>query len=243
MKLSVQCYTLRDQFAQDAVGTYQAVKDMGLNYVELAGFNDKSPEDLRAILDSIGLQVSGSHVGLDRLSNDLEGVIADHQTVGCDLVILPWIDKSVYEGGWDNFAATLAPIAERLSQVDIRFAYHNHAFEFENDGLRVFFDNASPKVLAQLDCGWVYYAGADPADWIRSLSGRVPSIHLKEMNHDKDKWDAVAGTGKVDFDAILAIVDECGVEFGAIEMDNAPGDPLADTAACVKFFRAKGISE
>ena len=237
MQLSVQLYTVREPMSADPVGTLQKLREIGFEYVELAGTYGMSAEEFRKVLDDTGLKASGSHAGLDALEGDLGKVIADHKTLGVNLVILPWLSKETYADGWEAVARRVEPIAEGLADRGIEFAYHNHAFEFEDNGLARFFDTASIRVNAQLDLGWVHYAGENPADWVRKLGSRVTTVHLKDMTDNKEQWDAVAGTGNVDWKSALEACHEVGVRFGAIEMDVPPGDPLECTAGCFNYFK------
>ena len=239
MLLSVQLYTVRDCMNVDAPGTLARLRQMGFECVELAGTYGLRATDFRAMLDSAGLAVSGSHLGLDALEADIRAVIADHQALGCRRVILPWISNETYADGWRAFGQRLEPIADQLADSGIEFAYHNHAFEFEGGGLGELFETTSIRVNAQLDLGWVHYAGESPADWVRRLGKRVTTVHLKDMTADRDSWDCVAGTGTVDWDSALSACREAGVQVGVIEMDVAPGDPLESVEKCLRFFESR----
>jgi sugar phosphate isomerase/epimerase len=246
VRLSVQCYTLRELFAQDVWGTFRALRDLGFDFVELAGYYDLPPKELRAGLDLLGLQVSGSHLGLDRLEGDLEQVIEENYTLDNRYIILPWISKDDYAQGWTAFAKRVEPIAARIREAGLWFAYHNHSFEFEKDGgrpgLEVFFEASDPDtVLAQVDVAWVQHGGHDPAEMIRRLGPRSPLVHLKDLSGEPGPQDAVAGDGVVNWDVVLDACTEAQVEFGTIEMDEPPGDPLEDTRRCLAFFQAQGF--
>lgn len=55
--------------------------------------------------------------------------------------------------------------------------------------------------------------------------------------------DAIAGQGALDWNSILAACAEARVEFGVVEMDHPPGDPLDAVRRCVEFFRSRGVAE
>lgn len=245
MRLSIQCYTLRDEFAKDIWKTFAALREMGFLFVELAGTYGLTPKELKKGLDALDLQVSGSHIGLDDLENRLEQVIEDNYTLDNRYIIIPWIGEETYKSGWDVFAHRADAIGERVREAGLRFAYHNHAFEFaEQDGrpgLDVFFDHCSEEhVLAQLDVAWVQHGGQDPAEYIRKYGTRCPLVHLKDITSEGS--DAVAGTGIVRWADVLSACREADVEFGAIEMDVPPGEPLESVRECLDFYRARGVS-
>ncbi len=137
MRLSLQLYTLRDDLARDLTGTLDAVRDIGLKYVEFAGYYGLLALEWRDLLDARGLKVSAAHIGLDDIKKDFDKVVGDCKTLGCDYVVVPWIGEEHYNNGWDKFGLELTPYAERLKAEGLQMAYHNHAFEFKTDGLNV----------------------------------------------------------------------------------------------------------
>lgn len=242
MLLSVQLYTVRDALAADLAGTLAKLKSFGLDYVELAGLGDHTVDEWKALLDENGLKVSAAHVGLDRFQNEFDAVVNEAKTLGYNYVVLPWVGSDVYADGWDKFAQSLIPYAERLKAEGLTMGYHNHAFEFENDGLDTFYAAVDADLLkAQLDLAWVKIGGADPAAYIEKYAGRLPLVHLKDFDPDKTPQWQPAGTGTMDFDAILAACAAAGVEFGSVELDESPGDPLDAVRESVAYFKSKGL--
>ncbi|HZH97853.1 MAG TPA: sugar phosphate isomerase/epimerase [Fimbriimonadaceae bacterium] len=246
MKLGVQCYTLRSEFQKDARNTFRQIADIGIRYIELAGLYDESPETIRGWLDDYGLDVVGSHVGLDRLEGDLPGLIEENRVLRNRYVVLPWVSREDYRLGWSAFGQRLESIAKRLQDAGLEFAYHNHAFEFESEGgrpgLDVLFDTTDPNLVkAEIDTAWVHHGGQDPAGYIRKLAGRVPLVHLKDITDNPDFLDVEAGGGVLDWDSILAACREAGVEAGVIELDECPGPPFESVRLSLEFFRGKGV--
>ena len=77
MRLSVQLYTLRDDLANSVPDTLKKVREIGLEYVELAGWYGLSASEWRTILDDLGLKASGAHVGIDQFESDQATAVAD----------------------------------------------------------------------------------------------------------------------------------------------------------------------
>jgi sugar phosphate isomerase/epimerase len=228
MKLSVQCYTLRDDFAKDVWGTFKALRNLGLNYVEIGGTYGMPARDLKAGLDDLGLRVSANHVGIQDLESKLDEVIDENLTLGNMCIVLPWIGEDRYGKGWGLFAKELEPIGAKIRAAGMTFAYHNHNFEFKLEngkpGLDVFYETADPKLIAaQIDTYWVAYGGGDPAAYIRKLKGRLPQIHCKD--------------GK------LGAARESNVEVASIELDVCPRPPIESVKMSVEFLRSRGVSE
>lgn len=239
MLLSVQLFTVRDAMQADPTRTLRRLRSIGFERVELAGTYGLTAREFRSMLDDAGLLVSGSHLGIDRLENDLQAVVDEHRDLGCDRVILPWIGEDVYAGGPEALARRLGAIADGCQAHGLEFAYHNHAFELKQGWLGPMFATAPANVRAQLDLGWIYAAGEDPVHWLQMLAGRVPTVHLKDMTDDPSSRDAIAGRGKLDWSAILPACNEAGVLVGVIEMDVPPGDPLDSVEQCHRFFQSK----
>lgn len=242
MRLSVQLYTVRDHLAQDVKGTLAKLRETGLEYVEIAGFYDKSAEEWKSILDELGLKTSGTHQGIDGLLNDFDKVVTDAKTLAIPYIIVPYLTEEHYKDGWDKFGKRLNDLGKKVKDAGLQLAYHNHAFEFPG-GLDALYANSEAEyVKAELDLAWVQIGGEDPAGWIRKMKGRVPMVHLKDYDPAKDPQWQIAGEGIVDLKACVQAALECGVEYGPIELDQCAGDPLEAVAKSVAYYKTLGIS-
>ena len=85
MRLAVQLYTLRAKLAEDVPGTLQALAEAGAEEVELAGLYDRTADDMRAILDQVGLKAASTHARLERLEDEPDAVLqeARREAFGC----------------------------------------------------------------------------------------------------------------------------------------------------------------
>jgi len=249
MKLAVQCYTLRDNFAKDPWGTFQALKNLGINYVEIGGTYGVPAKELRDGLDKMGLKVSANHVGIDQLERDLNAVIDENKTVGNKCIVIPWIGEDRWGKGWGKFAKEVEPIAAKLKAAGFQLCYHNHSFEFKLEngrpGLDVFYEAADPNlVLAQIDTYWVAFGGGDPVAYIKKLKGRLPQVHLKDGNiKGPDAYWTEVGYGDLNWDPILAACKESNVEVGSIEIDTCPHEPIESVRMSVEFLKSKSAWE
>lgn len=55
LPVGVQVYSVRDDAAKDFKGTMQKLKDMGYDGVELAGLYGMEADEVRKILDEVGI--------------------------------------------------------------------------------------------------------------------------------------------------------------------------------------------
>ena len=60
--IALQLYSVRDDMAADFEGTLRQVKAMGYDGVEFAGLFGKSADEVKALLDEIGLTPVSAHV-------------------------------------------------------------------------------------------------------------------------------------------------------------------------------------
>jgi len=61
-QIALQLYTVREHTAGDMPGTLRRLAEMGYPAVEFAGYGGLSPEDLRTLLDDLGMRAAGAHV-------------------------------------------------------------------------------------------------------------------------------------------------------------------------------------
>ena len=60
-KIGLQLYSIRENVEKDMDAALKAVKEMGYDCVEFAGFFGKSAEEVRAMLDKYGLEAISVH--------------------------------------------------------------------------------------------------------------------------------------------------------------------------------------
>jgi len=245
--VAVQMYTLREQAAADMAGTLRAVAELGYQAVELASFGGLSAAELRHELDGLGLRAVSAHVALDRLENQLDDALADMRALGARYVVCPWLapERRTPEG-YHALAQSLNRIGTAAEQQGLQLCYHNHDFEFqrygEQSGFEILFGETDPAlVTSELDLYWVAFAGHDPVTFIRSLAGRVPLVHLKDMAAGSRTF-AEVGRGTLDFPAILAACDEAGAEWLIVEQDRCERPPLESVGMSLEYLRSLGRS-
>ena len=233
--IALQLYTVRELTARDMLGTLREVRKLGFRAVEMAGFGGVAPELLHAELDSLGLQVVALHIGLDSLETQTKQVMADAKLLGCSYIVVPYVaeERRRTVEQVTELARTLNRYGEICQEAGLRFAYHNHDFEFQQLGDSTIFDilieSTSPELVAfELDVYWAQYAEKDPVEMVKRLTGRVPLLHAKDMGSDEKRADLPAGEGILPWLDILYESAWSGVEWYIIEMDH-PREPLADS--------------
>lgn len=247
-ELAVQLYTLRADTARDFPGTLKQVANAGYSGVEFAGYGSETPATLRPILDDLGLVTAGCHVGLNQLESRLDGVIEDVHTLGSRHLACPSIpeDRRRTADDFRRVGEALGRIGERCKQAGLQLSYHNHSFEFTQfDGryaLDLLTEAADPDLLMlQLDLGWIDHAGLDPVEFIGRYSGRVPTLHFKDMSRDPALFDAPVGEGRLPIPELIAAGRAAGTEWFIVEQDHPQGNPFDCVSRSAAFMREQGV--
>jgi sugar phosphate isomerase/epimerase len=246
--IALQLYSVRQDASENLPAVLEAVKKMGYDGVEFAGFYNHDAQTVRRLLDDNGLQVVGAHVGIDTLLGDeFKHSVEFHQTIGNTRLIVPGLSEKWRSSteAWKNTAQTLNEIAARLAPEGLQTGYHNHAIEFQpfEPGGELpwdtFFGNTNPQVIMQFDTGNALHGGADALPFLKRYPGRAKSVHLKEYDPDNDK--ALIGEGKVPWTEVFA---ECesrgGTEVYVVEQESYAYPPLECAAKCREALKAYG---
>lgn len=247
--VALQMYTLRDDAGKDFIGTLKRVAALGYAGVEFAGTYGMAAAELKKVTDDLGLQVVGSHVGLETLESDLSAALDYNAALGNRYIVCPYLSEDRRKSGdaYRRLGETFNKIGEACQARDMQFCYHNHAFEFETfdgqTGFDILFGATDPKLVqAELDVYWVAYGGADPLEIIRRFRGRAPLIHLKDMAKDEKRSFAEVGEGTLDFDAICAAAAEGGAVSFIVEQDVCARPPLESVEISLRNLKAKGLA-
>ena len=247
-QIAVQMYTLREHAAEDLDGTLWRLADIGYRKIEFAGLYDNTAEDVAAMLERHEMTAPAAHIPYDRFEREFDGIAADASAVGLEWVIVPALpQREIDEALAQEYISKLNAFGLLAEEAGLKFAYHNHAFEFENtygDGT-TFFDRLvagtdPDKVKLELDAFWVDRGGHDPAAVIRDHGDRIRLVHIKDAGKDDPAKDVPFGEGGLDWEAILGAADTAGVEYYVVEQDN-PGDAFEDVT--VAFRNAEKWSQ
>ena len=154
------------------------------------------------------------HVGIGELEKNLSTVIEYYKAIGSPFVICPkWPpERCKTEADWAATGRSLGDMARNLNAAGLGFGYHNHDFEMAKYPggaiLDIMFAHAGLGLQCELDTFWVQYAGDDPVARIRRFAGRLPLVHVKDMQAGSEKRFAPVGTGIMDWKAILPAAEQ-----------------------------------
>jgi sugar phosphate isomerase/epimerase len=253
--LAAQLYTIREhtKTAADFARSMKKIRDIGYTAVQVSAIGAISDDDVLRICNDNGLTICITHIGYDRLTGDIDNVIAQHKLWGTKHVAIGSMPNEFRTGedGYKRFAVIANGIGEKLHAAGLTFSYHNHSFEFvrfgKHSGLELLYGETDARyVQAELDTYWVQHGGADPAAWIRGLKNRMPVIHLKDMvmmNTDNgvQQFMAEVGEGNLNWQAILDACREADVEWYAVEQDICQRDPFESLAISYRNLQARRL--
>jgi sugar phosphate isomerase/epimerase len=241
----LQLYSLRGEMQRDLEGTLRRLGRMGYREVEFAGYFGRTPAQVRTAVRAGGLVAPAAHVPLESLDGDALARTADAALeAGHAGLIVAWLPADLRDSldAWRAMADRFSEVGRRLGERDLRFAYHNHDFEFAPLGGRVpyevLLERADPTLVGlELDLYWATKAGHDPLGLVRDHPGRFPLVHVKDASPAPERRQVDVGAGTIDFAAIFAAAK--GIRHAFIEHDQ-PADPWAFAAASLAAYRKLG---
>ncbi len=241
-RISFQLYSARKFPPIEA--HLEALAAIGYDSVEPYGaIVDPNPEVLRKKMDAVGLACPSAHVPLAMLDKDRAHAIAVSQALGLEYVIMPHIaadERPADAAGWTALGQRLSGHAAALAEAGLKFAWHNHAFEFDTlaDGSRPI-DHliGAAGVNWEPDIGWVVRAGADARAEIAKFPGKAVAFHMKDVrangSTEEDGW-ADVGHGAIDWQDLWPAIAGSGADLLVVEHDN-PADWRRSAARSFEF--------
>ncbi|MCV4233936.1 sugar phosphate isomerase/epimerase [Virgibacillus sp. LDC1] len=253
MNIGLQMYTLRDETAQDFRGTLRKVAELGYEGVEFAGYGDIPAEEMKTLLQELGLKAIGSHVGLHLLRADLQKEIDYLKTIGAKYMMCPYVaeeDRKDAED-WKNLFSFLEEVGAEARKQGLIFGYHNHAFEFEAevDGQFVFdamYSATTPEaVQVEMDVCWVQFAGQDPLAYIPKYAGRLPLLHLKDFSKDAEgnMKTLELSQGSVNLPGVIQAASDAGTEWLIVEQDVCQNPPLVSVENSMNWLKQNYLNQ
>lgn len=253
-RIGVQLYTLRDQMQAGFESTIEKVAQIGYKEVEFAGYFERTPEQVRQLLDRLGLRAPSTHIGLEALRNNLDAQLQTALTIGHTYITIPAI-MGAFTGqltadDWHRYAEEFNQIGKACQDRGLHLAYHNHHFEFvpagpDQTGLDVLVSETDPALVSfEMDLMWTVLAEQDPLALFAKYPGRFVMWHVKDLKEIAaaraaskqggmagfrgvlDRLAAV-GEGEIDFPRIFAQAEQSGLKHFFVEND-APKDGLAN---------------
>jgi sugar phosphate isomerase/epimerase len=233
-RVGLMLYSVRRACAADFEATLRLIAEMGYTGVELFDLHGHAAADVRRWLDRDNLTVCGLHAPLDAVEAHLERLSETACALGTSRLIVSWVSPPAS-------AADVARIRERLEvaalaagKLGLSLGFHNHDGE-----LRIFADEPAlldqlldgvPELFLELDLGWAWFAGADPAELVTRAGARCPIVHIKDFRTREEPAYCPVGDGLVGYDVVAPAAAAAGAEWLLVEQDEVDGSELAAAA-------------
>ena len=230
------------------------VSQVPMTKENVAGFR-KAIDELNFNISSLTASISPMVPGMpgEYLCNedDFKKMVADAKALDCDMMrigAMPIQNMLDFNKAVD-FAKEADECAHKLREHGIDLYYHNHHFEFIRfaDGkttMDYLYEGLNPETISFcLDTHWVQRGGGNPTTWVEKLAGRIPCIHLKDVDVQVNKpVTAPVGWGNLDFDAILAACADAEADYLLVEQDDCfEEDPFDCLKKSYDFLHSKGL--
>ncbi|SER32734.1 sugar phosphate isomerase/epimerase family protein [Pedobacter rhizosphaerae] len=266
-KVGIGLFTLREQLTADVKATITKLADIGYNQVEtyygypgkyeVKGFWGLDTRDFKSLLRDHNLSSPSGHYNTtDFLSTGDDKVIKSHietaAELGQEYFVIPALPTPIRTAGtlddYKKMAASFNTAAEWCQKSNLKLAYHNHNFEFKDQGngatgFQILLQETDPKLVGfELDIFWAVNAGLSPVDMFKKNPGRYKMFHVKDMDKQDKSVFTEVGSGQIDFKTIFSAVETAGVDYIFAEQDIIKKDPYQSITESYQYIKNKLIA-
>jgi sugar phosphate isomerase/epimerase len=245
--IGVQLWSVREDMAKDAKGTVEAVAKMGYREVEPFGYDSgklhgMSYEDFHKLLKDNNLTMPSVHcmvtsqsynTATNDINDNLKKAYDAAAKLGLKYVVCPYmLDDDRKQIG--QMIKVFEAAGAYAKKAGVRFAYHNHNFEYEMRGpdnrllIEWLLHELDPRDVAmQMDMYWVKFANHNPLDWFRLYPGRWELCHAKDLADSEKRESIEIGDGVIDFKSIFKQAKPAGLKHFIVELEAYKTTPIA----------------
>lgn len=254
MEIGLNIYSIRNLIDTEEkfIETCHKLKEIGYDFLQFSG-TPYSVEKIKRELKEVGLPIRLTHMPFDRLTDDLDNLIAEHKEFGCENLGLGCIPGSFHssEEGAIEGAKKLNEIATKAKEQGMNFFYHNHHVEFiklsNGQQMLYYFADQAPDLNFTLDTYWVLRGGMDLCEVIERLDGRIGCVHLKDfhIHLGKEQWcdvcECPCGDGNINFSRVIPMMKKAGAKYFIVEQDNAAykEDTFEQVAKSLRYLKER----
>ena len=244
--ISVQLYSVREAAAKDFVAVLKKIAAIGYKGVEFAGLYNHQPQEIRKVLDDLGLVASSAHTALPTPEKAAE-IIETAQVLGYNWIITGkgGKDFETLDGltkAADEFQAAAARLPKSMS-----LGYHNHWWEMNKFdgrlGLDLFLEKA-PAVFSQVDVYWACNFGqVDVPKFVADHKSRIPCLHIKDGPLVQGQPHTAVGKGKMNIPPIVKAADPKLLKWLIVELDSCATDMMQAVEDSYQYLVKSGLGE
>ena len=241
-RLGVQLYVFGEQLKQPSALPFILADLAQAGYAGVEGISGE-PSEL-APLQVAGLAYIGPHLVLPALETP-DTVGEETRRLGGEAVVCSGLRQwDVRDAAAYREAVTLLNAAgQRLRDHGVRLHYHNHDFEFDRvdgslTGMDLLCEGLDPDAVSLcVDTGWVWRAGVDAAEFLRSHRDRIGLVHLRDFVGTQS---VPLGQGDVPLAPLIALLPQLPhLRWAIVEQDPDSTDAAGDSFASRVFLRER----
>lgn len=241
-RIGIQLYTLRALMTKDVEGTLARVAGIGYTEVEFAGYFGRTTTRIRDLLKANGLTSPSTHIPFPTSDDAWKRTLDEANAIGHKWVVIAGLDAAMRKNpeDWARTAEQFNALGVKAGENGLRFAYHNHDFEFgrvgNGTGLDALLSKTDPSFVDfEMDIYWVVKGGGDPLDLIKRHPHRFPLMHAKDATAAPARAMVDVGSGTIDFARIFARQKESGMAHVFVEHDS-PTDPIQSATNSYRYL-------
>ena len=238
MKFAVQLYSVRDHIndGNDMLEVLGKVKEIGFDGVEFAGYFGLEADVLRKRCDELGLEVVGSHLGLDDFRPEkLDSTLAYGKALGAKYLGVGGAPHDTYEEAFET-GSVLSAAGVKAREMGMDTYYHNHTEEFSDikDGKNAMDIISEDGCKLEVDTYWSFCAGVDNVEYLKANKEKIVLIHIKDGVNRKPK---ALGEGENDLAKVVEGVKAIGLDWVVLENDDPVPTGLEDITRSYKWLK------
>jgi sugar phosphate isomerase/epimerase len=238
-QVGVQLYTVRQQAEKDLPGTLKAIREIGYREVEpYWNIYNHPAKELAKLLADNGLTAPSGHFDYDGFATKLDYA----QELGMKYMVCPMLPEAK-RNSLDDFKRAADQFNQwgaELKKRGMKFAFHNHNYEFKplgnTNGFNTLLNSTDPKLVSfEMDCYWITQAGLDPVKMMNEHRDRIRMLHLKDRKpgfptsqtlDDAAGHFTEVGNGTIDWKAVLAAAEKNHIDYMFVEQDKSDRNPI-----------------
>ena len=209
-KIGLQVFSVYKMYQENPFETLKLISDCGYEAVELIAPVTMPPEELKKMLDDLGLECCGWHSPWDYMSKPdlLEMFAAYNRIIGNKYLIsmMPW-DYMNNKDKWEEGCAKLNEIAAQLKKYGMYTGMHV-SDKIVDSFMDFYVNNTVDDVVVQLDTGNTFSAGLDPVAILKKYKNRYQTVHIKP--YSPTKGHVPIGEDDTDWAEVVKYLKEYG---------------------------------
>ncbi len=251
-ELAVQSIIFGGRNSTDLNGMIEDIAAAGFGAIEAGNlYASHGKEQVDTALSQHGVRISGAHFGYNTFADDdlLRSALSYANDAGVKYMMCSGVADGNSVAGYMASAKRFNEVGRLLADCGVKFNYHNHDWEFKDlggsTGMDVLLQETDPElVFLNIDVFWLWYAGQDPAEFIRRNANRAGYFHFKD---GKRVVDAVGksvpqflelGGGDVDLKSAYAAVEDTAAMWVVTEQDRTVLTPRESLSISRHFLKS-----